>query len=590
MPTEQPIGGDPNALTDVHQGFTQPASATPPAGGAMFAPGRLEVLGTVGRGGMGVVYKARDTALGRLVALKVLPATLLDEPGRSERFEREVRAAAQLSHPNLVPVLDVGLHEGLPCYAMPFVEGGTLAQRLEDYREPRAAVALLEKVARGVQAAHARDIVHRDLKPGNILLDGRGDPLVADFGLARFADSSVELTRTGQQIGTPAYMSPEQAAGHNDRVKPPSDVWALGVILYQLLAGQRPFNGQSNQAVIQQILTTQPPRPRQLSHAVPRDLEAVVLKCLEKEPSRRYSTAGELAADLGRWLRGEAVHATGMGRWGRARKLLIRRPVLAGLGLAAALLLLFVLAGPELRTLPPRPRPAATGPLRFGGDQGQLPQRWLCGAGQRQWQAGGVLCLKPDPRGTGLLELVARVPWERYRFSAEVRHLDAQQGEVGIYVNHREQPQGGRPEHWFASLTFAEQSRVPAVAAGPPALAVASLQMQRYRPPAGDAGSAMAATTNPAKHFRAAPGRWRKLILEVTPETARAYWEREQTPFCQLIRATGMKDALGVLALMKPPVGRPPRPLPAQGGLGLCCAGGNALFKNLVVEPLRENP
>jgi serine/threonine-protein kinase len=289
--------------------------ACPGPGPGPYAVAELaahEVLEPIGQGGMGVVYRARDPLLGREVAMKMLRSGLLASAEEVERFYREARAAAALRHPHVMPIWSLGLHDGQHCFTMPLVRGGSLAQRLADFQNDlRAAVGLMAKIARAVGAAHAAGIVHRDLKPGNVLLDEGGEPLVADFGLARLAGAAVEVTLPGQVMGTPAYMSPEQAAGHNDRVGPASDVWSLGVILYRLLTGQRPFPGRSSQELSRQILEDEPPRPRRLRPDLPGDLEAVVLKCLEKAPAQRYPTARELADDLERWLRGEAACAAG---------------------------------------------------------------------------------------------------------------------------------------------------------------------------------------------------------------------------------------------------------------------------------------
>jgi tRNA A-37 threonylcarbamoyl transferase component Bud32 len=270
--------------------------------------GPYEILDEVRQGGMGVVYKARHRSLNRVVAVKTVRADLPAEAVR--RFQQEARAVAHLAHPNVVPIFDFCEQNGRHYFVMAFAEGGSLSQHLEEYRaDPRQAAALLGKVARAVHFVHKQGVLHRDLKPANILLDEHGEPLVSDFGLAKLRDAEVELTQTGEVLGTPVYMAPEQAAGRNADVCPQTDVWALGVILFQLLTGQRPFDHPSRERIFDLIQRAETPRLRALREDLDPVLEAICLKCLEKKLSRRYPSAEALADDLGRWLRGEPVAA-----------------------------------------------------------------------------------------------------------------------------------------------------------------------------------------------------------------------------------------------------------------------------------------
>src|SRR5436309_4333564 len=261
-----------------------------------------DVLGLLGRGGMGAVYKARDRSLGRTVALKMLRPGRGLSPSELERFRREARALARLDHPHVIPIYSEGECRGWPYFTMKLMAGGSLARRLDDYRDdPAAAALLIEKVARAVDYLHAQGILHRDLKPLNILLDDQDEPFVSDFGIAKLVDDDLELTVPGAVLGTRPYMAPEQAAGRNQDVGPAADVSAIGVILYELVTDRRPFVADTNDALTRAILSTDPATPRSLRRGLSADLETIALKCLRKEPGERYASAEALADDLGHW-------------------------------------------------------------------------------------------------------------------------------------------------------------------------------------------------------------------------------------------------------------------------------------------------
>ncbi|HZT80718.1 MAG TPA: serine/threonine-protein kinase, partial [Gemmataceae bacterium] len=309
--------------------------------------GRYEVVAEVGRGGMGVVWEARDPVLRRTVALKTIREGRWASEEEVKRFYQEAQAAAQLKHPHIIEIFDINQDGDEHYFAMEHVAGGSLAKCLGRYRDdPDAAAALVEKVARAVQHAHERGVIHRDLKPSNILLDEQGEPKVGDFGLARLTGADSDLTRTGQAPGTPGYMAPEQCEGH---ATGQSDVWALGVVLYELLTGQRPFSGRTNDEVTHRIRTAEPRSPRALAPGLGRDLETVVLTCLEKDPARRYASAAALADDLASWLKREPIKARPPGLLRRARRVVKRHPAAFT---ALAFLLLFAvgtaLAAPYL--------------------------------------------------------------------------------------------------------------------------------------------------------------------------------------------------------------------------------------------------
>jgi WD40 repeat protein len=304
-----------------------------------------EILGELGRGGMGVVYKARQVELDRVVALKVVLAGAHAAPEQRARFLAEAKAVAALSHPGIVQVHDCGTHQGLPFFALEYCPGGNLAARLQTARpSPREAAALVERLARAVQCAHEAGIIHRDLKPANVLLDAGGAPKIADFGLAKRADAA-GLTRTGALLGTPCYMAPEQAAGRAAEVGNAADVYALGAILYECLTGRPPFLAATVMDTLRQVTDDDPVPPRGLRAEVPPDLETVCLKCLHKEPAKRYSSAAALADDLNRFLAGAPVRARPAGALERAWRWCRRNPAVAGLLAACAVALLASGAG-----------------------------------------------------------------------------------------------------------------------------------------------------------------------------------------------------------------------------------------------------
>ena len=351
--------------------ITLPADDTAP-GPSEFRPSRsasstqtvryfgdYELLEEIARGGMGVVYRARQVSLNRRVALKMIVAGQLATPAAMQRFHTEAEAAARLDHPHIVPIYEIGEHEGQHYFSMKLIEGGTLEQRVTsnqcsviskaerasgaspntDYWSLNTIASRVATIARAVHYAHQHGILHRDLKPTNILLDEQGEPHVTDFGLAKLVEDDTPLTHSLAFLGTPSYMAPEQAMGGAKRLTTAADIYSLGAILYELLTGQPPFRADTNMETLREVCEREPARPHVLNPLVDRDLETICLKCLNKDPQKRYASAEMLAQDLDRWRSGEPILARPIGAGEKAWRWCRRRPVVAGLLLAVLMAL-----------------------------------------------------------------------------------------------------------------------------------------------------------------------------------------------------------------------------------------------------------
>ena len=352
IPADAPEGGCPGCLLEsglnllaeevvVPQERDDPGSVDEPARAATKSErvaqlagdfGDYELLEEIGRGGQGIVYLARQKSLNRTVALKVISPGQWASRAHLKRFRREAQTAASLDHPNIVSIYDVGEHDGSCYFSMKFIEGGQLDEVVR--RTPtsiRQAVEMIAKLARTVHYAHEHGILHRDIKPGNILLDKEGEPHLADFGLARLVEAESTVTRTLEVLGTPSYMAPEQAGGKNIQLTAAIDVYGLGAVLYQLLTRHPPFAGGTTYETIKLLLDTEPRQPRLLNPKLDRDLSTICLKCLEKDPKRRYPSALALAEDLEHWLKHEPIQAKRSGFVAHARKWVQRNPAIAAL-------------------------------------------------------------------------------------------------------------------------------------------------------------------------------------------------------------------------------------------------------------------
>jgi serine/threonine protein kinase len=523
---------------------------------------------------MGMVYKARHIALGRVVALKTLRGEHASEPDHVQRFEREMRAVARLDHPNIVRIYDVGQLQNQPYYTMPYLPGGSLAgQRQRLFDDPQAAVAVIEKIAVAVHYAHEHGVLHRDLKPGNVLLDERGEPLVCDFGLAKLQEPGVELTYTGAVLGTPAYMAPEQAAGRSAQIGPASDVWSLGVMLYELLTGRRPFVGDGTDEVKRKIQTDEPPAPRALRPELDTSLEAVLCTCLEKDPARRYPSAAALAEDLARCLRGEALarRTRWTRRWWRGVR---RRPIFSAALLLCALVLVagsaWAIVG--LVRKPDTSTAKATDPP---SDRLLGEKRWL--AGERKTvilrAEPGEFSLRTD--GVCLIELPPAPPWDHYRLEAKVRSEDLTEGEIGIFCAHGRYPSGDQRYQLSWNVHFAERSQ----RVGTANLVISRL-LEAPKDPLNDLtlpGPRPAAVpAGPAK----APGPWHVLALDVNGDGIRAFLDSDcigEAPLADL-------DMMCARALKFVPNVK--GEFTRHGSFGIYINQGAATFERFVVMPL----
>jgi len=319
-----------------------PAAAAP----GVRRIGDYDLESEIARGGMGIVYKARQLSLNRPVAFKMILSGQFASPSDVERFHVEAEAAAGLDHPNIVPIYEVGASEGNHFFTMKLIDGRSMAHEMPRLvKAPRDGVRLLVKVCRAIHYAHQHSILHRDLKPANILLDSAGEPHVTDFGLAKRTGGDSQLTQTGTIVGTPSYMAPEQAAPSKVPLTTAADVYSLGAVLYEILTGRPPFKGDSPLDTLMLVLNKEAERPRSINLSADRDLETIALKCLEKDPARRYGSAEALAEDLDRWLDGKPILARPIGSTERIVKWARRRPAIAALAAAMAVVTVLGVSG-----------------------------------------------------------------------------------------------------------------------------------------------------------------------------------------------------------------------------------------------------
>jgi tetratricopeptide (TPR) repeat protein/tRNA A-37 threonylcarbamoyl transferase component Bud32 len=406
-----------------------------------------QILGELGRGGMGVVYKARQVKLSRLVALKMVLAGAHAGTLQLARFHTEAEAVAQLHHPNIVQVYEVGQQGGLPFFSLEYVDGGNLSQKIAGKPQPpRAAAAVVEALARAMAAAHERGVIHRDLKPANVLLTKDGQPKITDFGLAKRLEDDSGLTKSGTLMGSPSYMSPEQARGATHEVGPPADQYSLGAILYELLTGRPPFVGTTVVETLLQVRTHEPVPPTRLQPKCPRDLETICLKCLQKEPDKRFADCQALADDLHRFLAGEPIKARPVSRVERVWRWCRRNPRVATLSAAVGVLLLAVIVSLTVNA------------VRLVQEREAVAESRQS-AGQRLDQAKEAVAGGDYHRAQDLLQwsdpLLGSHPALR-DVRSELHDLKAR---VDVYAEFKERLDGVRFACWFGSRRQQEESR-----------------------------------------------------------------------------------------------------------------------------------
>jgi tRNA A-37 threonylcarbamoyl transferase component Bud32 len=584
-----------------------------------FPFGKYHLLHRINAGAMGVVYKAHDLTLGRIVALKMMRAGSLASPRQLQRFKIEARAMARLDHPHIVPIYEDGEHQGQSFFTMKFMSGGSLAEHLPRFSaDLRRAVEALIQVARAIAYLHERRLLHRDLKPSNILLDEHDVAHVSDFGLAKFLDAELEFSQTGEVVGSLPYISPEQAIGQPDRFSPATDLWSLGVILYELLTGQRPFRGQTREELLRQIAAARPRPPRKLRPQLPQALEQICLKCLEKDPSERYPSACLLAEHLEAWLQGKPVRVPRQGLLSKTRATVRRRPFLVFSPVLVGLVC-FALYGAISAFLP-------KGNEEPGASTGTgTPQEWkepadeaalaelqrelrerrsvtlIPATGRPRWWKWQVNPVVPGRNrdqpfffrtlGSTLMELLPSVPGRYFRVSAEVQHVLDAGAEVGIYFGHskRQTPHG--VQHSFYKLSVndlrdvTKEKEFAELKGNQMSLQVTlgyELENQGLKMQNRAAGMDLI--------YRAAgrvkPMPWRSIGVEVRSTGVRIFWN-DTKPLKPLAWVDLKKKVeRSIAANPVPDPGRPP--FEPNLGLGLYLFNAAAAFKNVKVELLDD--
>ena len=550
-----------------------------------------QIIKVIGNGPLGRVCKVRQLSNGSVAALKTLSS---ENTPDVDRFRMGVKEQADLKHPNIVQVFDIGVaQDGSPCFSMEFAEGGNLEERIHGKPQPaEEAARLVRTLAEAMEYAHRAGVVHRDLKPANVVLTADDVAKVTDFGLAKRLDTEGSRTPTGEILGTPPYMAPEQAAGRAREIGPHSDVYSLGAILYEMLTGRPPFQGKTLVETLQKVLTKRPIRPRKIESRVPRALESICLKCLEKKPRRRYGSAQELAGDLGRWLSGERPSAHS---WFALLDRTLRRHALA-----ATATLLFVCAAVVVPMViylshPDRiqewvQRELEQGrPVTLMGESGRpLWSQWRTAKGDVRdfLSPDGYFTVENTARfEPGLLELITDPKRQSYRMSVMVRHnLTAQeQGKVGVYFAYSRDETFQGSEHFFCTLEFNDAHDL----ANSQLKAPGNMLLFNLRgfPDTNSQQISHALWAHYFPHVPMARGSepWHRLVLEATPKQVRTFWDN--VPAVTLTRSELDQARHAMLADQ---AGEKVAPFAVQSALGLYLFQASASFQGITIEPLGE--
>lgn len=574
--------------------------------------GPYEVLGKVGRGGMGLVYQALQRSLQRKVAIKMILAGHHASAATVARFLREGKAVARLRHQNVVQVHELGEHDGLPYLAMEYVEGGSLEEKLGlDAFEPRDAAALVVILAKAVEYAHNQGVVHRDLKPANVLLAHDGTPKITDFGLAKLLDTELNedsipfLTETDTILGTANYMAPEQAEGRSADISRATDVYALGAILYALLTGSPPFQEKSKVQTLQKVRTAPPIPPSRLRPEVPYWLEAICLTCLEKPPHRRFPTAQALADDLERWLRNERPQGTpsAITRLGRSTRKNLGKVVCG----AAFLLAMtgFTLKNPN-RAIEQAERELARGHAvtLIGKTGGPKWSQWRSNKAQGQQVLGDDQTWTISSWDRAIVELLPDPQSESYRINAQVRHDKSDiPGEVGLYFARKMLPFQPSSYEFFTQLTFNDKRSVmgevikrnPGVFRESPTSKDNVVRLVPHLianvPGALSGDRRLPDFVGPYfKPNENGDGVWKDLEIVVTPTKITAGWNGQtfsMTP-AEVQKKIDLEMTDHPNLDGSTPRGFIPK-FELRGGLGLYVWKGSASFRSVTVTPLKTN-
>lgn len=572
--------------------------------------GKYIISERLGFGGMGVVFKAVDPDLNRVVAVKTIRAGLFADEDQVQRFYNEARAIAHFRHPNIVQIYEIDRDAGQHYFTMEFAAGGALSRRHAEVRArgPKASAELIEKIARAVHFAHEQKLVHRDLKPGNILLDDKGEPLVSDFGLVKYVEGDTSLTGSGQAVGTLPYMSPEQVAGEKDKIGIGSDIWAIGVMLFELLAGQRPFCGKSKEETSSAIRERPMPSLRKINPSLDRDLETIVGRCLEKHADERYKSALELAEDLQAWREGRPIRARPWPAHVRIWRLMRRRPLAAtalslmftlviGTAIAVAL---FLLRDPDAWEKDVQGNLEAGQPVTLiGNTGGPAGHRWPIKADPRTHAA-----VTPDQlfgahaEGVALVELLGEPGISSFRFEAEIKHETDQIDRcVGLYLGHQRHAAPAGEVHVLLAIQFNSTQDARArhkdllkrIGQPPPEgnrFDVEPLLIFEGKHPIN-------IPVSPRYHFIHEGGpKWRRLVVEATTAGLQVTFDDFVVGKWRWQEFHDMCDKHMALMHANPNLGPRVRGVvprvSARGGLGLYLNDSSALFRNVKITPIPD--